>query len=721
MELYTLCGGNTMKRWMIVCAILVVGVVSVQGSIVHRYGMSDPNDSVGTANATLVIQSPGTVGFQNGQLMMGNAGQGSNSGSGNYLDLPNGIISALGKQATFETWTTWTSGGMWTRIFDFGNSDGGENTSGGATNSQYLFLTPNGGATPMRFGMNQPTPTRVENVLDSSAGILTQNVEHHIVISYDEINQVVRMYLNGVQVAQGVMPAGFTLAGMTDVNNWLGRAQWPDPMYGGSYNEFRIYNHAMTAAEVAASLKAGADVSIATLVSPADLETGVSATPTLSWVSGYLPADGTDKAFVLYVSKTQADVANAAAGAKVGEFTTTSYTVPTGTPLAKDSTYYWRVDEKYTKAGATDPNFVAGAVQSFETVKTVPVLTTSAPFTLIGGTCSLTVNITSASEVKTVEWFNAADNTLVVEGGKISIVTTAASSILKITNAAVADRVSYYCKVTNTAGSTQTANLLADVRSGLVHQYTFNDGTANDSIGTAHGTVNGTLVIADGMAQFAPRNKANFITLPPKMATSLKSFTFMFWMTSGANEWSRVFDFGKTTAGAGTNYFFYAPPGRFAIKDGATEQTANGPAPAVSTNPVGGTVTQVACVYDTDNAGTPTMRLYTNGVLSATRTNCFAMSVVDDIECWIGLSHYPGDPGFFGTIDEFRIYDYPISAPWIKAAYDAGPNAFASDACNVKSVYDFTGDCKVTLADFALFAAEWVKCGLYSCGTGSNI
>ncbi len=710
-----------MKRWMIVCAILAVGVVSVQGSIVHRYGMSDPNDAVGTADATLVIRSPGTVGFQDGQLMMGNSGQTSNSGSGNYLELPNGTISALGTAATFETWTTWTSGGMWARIFDFGTSDGGEDTSGGAPNSAYLFLTPNGGNTPMRFGMNQPTPTRVENVLDSSAGILTQNVENHIVITYDEINQAVRMYLNGAEVAQGVMPAGFTMAGMTDVNNWLGRAQWNDPMYGGSFNEFRIYNHAMSAAEVAASLAAGTEVSIATPISPADLETGVSATPTLTWASGYLPADATDKAYILYVSKTQADVVNAAAGAKVGEFTTASYTVPTGTPLAKDSTYFWRVDEKYTKASATDPNFVAGAVQSFETVKTVPVLTTSNPFAMAGSDCSLTVNITSASPVTSVQWFNAADNTPVVEGGKISIVTTAASSVLKISNAAPEDRLSYYCIVTNTAGSTQTANILADIRSGLIHQYTFNDGTANDSIGTAHGTVNGTLEITGGVAKFAPRNKANYITLPPKMATSLKSFTFMFWMTSGANEWSRVFDFGKTSGTNGVNYFFYAPPGRFAIKDGATEQTANGPAPAVTADPVGGTVTQVACIYDTDSAGTPTMRVYTNGVLRATRTNCFPMTVVDDIECWLGLSHYTGDPGFFGTIDEFRIYDYAISAPWILAAYNAGPNAFPTDACNVISVYDFTGDCKVTLEDFARFATEWMKCGLYSCGVGSNI
>ncbi len=707
-----------MKKWMIVCLVLVVGAMQVQGAIVHRYGMNDPNDSVGTANGVLV-NGTGNSKFVSGQLTLAGGGTSGNAGT-DYLDLPNGIISALGTQATFETWTTWTSGGMWCRIWDLGASDCGENLSCSSGNSRYMFLSPHGGANLLRCGINMPIPSRVENVVDGPA-LLTANVEQHVVITYDEGAGQFKMYLNGEQVAQNVIPAGFTLAAMNDFNNWLGRSQWPDPMYGGSYNEFRIYNHAMTSAEVAASLVAGTEVSIATQLSPADQETGVSATPTLTWASGFIPADYTGKAFRLYLSQNQADVQNGAPAAMVGDITNTSYTVPAGTPLAKDATYYWRVDEKFTIPGNTDPNFAVGAVRSFETVKTVPVLTTSAPFVMTGSDCSLVVNITSASPVATVQWFTAADNTPVTEGGKISIINTATKSTLKISGATAADRASYYCKVTNAAGTTQSANLLADIRSGLIHQYTFNDGTANDSVGTAHGTVNGTQIKIEGGKAIFPRLTTDYIALPPRMVTPLKSFTIMFWITSGANEWSRVFDFGKTSGANGVNYFFYAPPGRFAIKDASTEQTCNGPAPAVSADIITGTVTHVACIYDTDSAATPTMRLYTNGVLSATRTNCFAMSVVDDIECWLGRSHYTSDPGFKGTIDEFRIYDYPISGPWIEAAYKAGPNAFPTDACNVKSAYDFTGDCKVTLEDFAIFAGEWMKCGLYSCGIGSGI
>jgi hypothetical protein len=51
--------------------------------------------------------------------------------------------------------------------------------------------------------------------------------------------------------------SGLFLDLIDDRNNWLGRAQWPDPLYDGLIDEFRIYNHALTAAEVSANFTAG--------------------------------------------------------------------------------------------------------------------------------------------------------------------------------------------------------------------------------------------------------------------------------------------------------------------------------------------------------------------------------------------------------------------------------------------------------------------------------
>jgi hypothetical protein len=69
------------------------------------------------------------------------------------------------------------------------------------------------------------------------------------------------LYINGVLAPQqpgdtqaNPFPVGHQLGNLHDVNNWLGRSNWTvDQNFAGSFSEFRIYNHAMTPAEVASS------------------------------------------------------------------------------------------------------------------------------------------------------------------------------------------------------------------------------------------------------------------------------------------------------------------------------------------------------------------------------------------------------------------------------------------------------------------------------------
>jgi hypothetical protein len=44
-----------------------------------------------------------------------------------------------------------------------------------------------------------------------------------------------------------------------DVNNWLGRSQWNDAMFQGNFNEFRIWEGALSSEQVAANRAAGPD------------------------------------------------------------------------------------------------------------------------------------------------------------------------------------------------------------------------------------------------------------------------------------------------------------------------------------------------------------------------------------------------------------------------------------------------------------------------------
>ena len=164
----------------------------------------------------------------------------------------------LGTQATFEAWVTWNGPDWmsWQRIFDFGTSDAGEGFSSGGANAYYIFLTPRSGAGTLRCGYNDPGPPRVERWCETA--VLAVGVEQHVAVVWNDDTTTADLYLNGARVARD-QNKHFALADLVDNNNWLGRAQWPDALFVGSYNEFRIYGHALTPAEVLGSFTQGPD------------------------------------------------------------------------------------------------------------------------------------------------------------------------------------------------------------------------------------------------------------------------------------------------------------------------------------------------------------------------------------------------------------------------------------------------------------------------------
>jgi len=221
---------------------------------VHRYSFDgDATDSIGGADGSL-INNTGNAAYGSGQLTLGNTGaEYSNDGTGDYVDLPNGMISSLGSTASFEVWTAWTgAGGDWQRIFDFGDSNGGEDASTGADLTSYIFLTPQAGGGLTRFGY-QFSPPREERVLSDVSNM--DSSLSHVVVTWDEGAGEVHMYVDGELTNMGGLH--MSLADLNDVNVWLGRAQWNDLNYTGTYDEFRIYDYTLTADEVAGNFGAG--------------------------------------------------------------------------------------------------------------------------------------------------------------------------------------------------------------------------------------------------------------------------------------------------------------------------------------------------------------------------------------------------------------------------------------------------------------------------------
>ncbi|MFT7515085.1 MAG: hypothetical protein ACI9QL_004312, partial [Candidatus Omnitrophota bacterium] len=93
---------------------------------------------------------------------------------------------------------------------------------------------------------------QAQDTVQSSTG-----AENHYVVVWNGVAGTSAVYINKQLVGTTVL--NMQLSELNDLNNWLGRSQWPDPYYNGSYNEFRIYQGAMTAFDVADSFDAGPD------------------------------------------------------------------------------------------------------------------------------------------------------------------------------------------------------------------------------------------------------------------------------------------------------------------------------------------------------------------------------------------------------------------------------------------------------------------------------
>jgi hypothetical protein len=263
--------------------------VRVKPMLVHRYSFGEPvgvttvKDAVGTANGTLV--GDGGVFSGAGTLELPGGASGSTAA---YVDLPNHLISDL-TNATFEAWVTWkgSSGTFWQRIFDFGNNSNGEDFQGNGTT--YIFVTPHGGANVVRLGTTITGGGAGERIVDGRA-LLPFEREVHVVASYNYAAGVARLYVDGQMVGLG--KADLAFSAIEDVNNWLGRANWPDAYFQGTYNEFRIYDGAMLDADVAAAFAAGPDNLPSEGGNPTitSFKKNADGTLTLEWTGGVLQA-----------------------------------------------------------------------------------------------------------------------------------------------------------------------------------------------------------------------------------------------------------------------------------------------------------------------------------------------------------------------------------------------------------------------------------------------
>ncbi len=222
------------------------------GSLRHRYDFSGTGttllDLVGDAHGTLeagamldgsgVLSLPGRVDNQTDQ----------------YVDLPNGILSPL-DEVTLLVWTTYEGGAGFQRIFDFGDSTSGEGQ--GDQGRNYLALL---------YGTNFANGDRLGAQI-AAPGSPTLSLGTYFELVQDQQFQVALTFRSNDRVAlfaeaQELIasPVQRALSELNDVNCWLGRSQWSkDHPYHGKYNEFRVYDVALNACQLATLKARGPD------------------------------------------------------------------------------------------------------------------------------------------------------------------------------------------------------------------------------------------------------------------------------------------------------------------------------------------------------------------------------------------------------------------------------------------------------------------------------
>lgn len=268
--------GNPIRTAGILILTVAISLCSLNhalGALAHRYSFTtDASDSIGGAHGTVIDAGTPNAVFAGGQLdLSSNTSEGSNAITQDaYVDLPNGIISGIASNGvsgafSMELWATVARTDTWQRFIDVGTADGGEGASGGGNNSPYIYIAANSG----RFtnGVSTETHAPMGPLREvGQTGPLPNGVQLHIVGTYDQNettaarpNGTFRLYRDGILLGTGALPPNLNLNTFTNNNNWLGRSQWPDPVFQGQFNEVRLYSHALTAAEVGTNTFSGPD------------------------------------------------------------------------------------------------------------------------------------------------------------------------------------------------------------------------------------------------------------------------------------------------------------------------------------------------------------------------------------------------------------------------------------------------------------------------------
>lgn len=201
-------------------------------------GSTVPNTAAGSAFGPATVRNVQASDWTGSSLTLRG---GAKTSTGNWVELPDDLLA--GDQSATVTAEVKASSAM-LNGFHFLWNIGNESSA-----TEYFFASLNcgSGRSPL-IGLKTGG---VERLVQSGSCGLTASTWVNVTSVVDGAAGTASLYIDGVRTAHG--PIGATPGAVVDQSlNTIGRAPWPDPLFQGAVSAFRVYDRALTAAEVAA-------------------------------------------------------------------------------------------------------------------------------------------------------------------------------------------------------------------------------------------------------------------------------------------------------------------------------------------------------------------------------------------------------------------------------------------------------------------------------------
>jgi len=247
-----LYSGHLTLFWMCV-ALLAMCLSAAAQTLQHRYsffaatnGTPAAIDLVGTNNGTLF----GDAQITGGQLQL--------DGSA-YVGLQPGIITN-DLAVTVEAWGDFpvlSSQGNWANLFDFGTQDTNVNDSY-SISFCVNTVSPAASLDAAISDFDNANTDRQNCYAD--ANLLAGSTGGYVAAVFNPPAGFIGVYVNGSLVGSLTGVTNMITPGVRDLNNWIGKDNWPDPDMAGNLDEFRVWNGALDSLKIAASYQNGFSV-----------------------------------------------------------------------------------------------------------------------------------------------------------------------------------------------------------------------------------------------------------------------------------------------------------------------------------------------------------------------------------------------------------------------------------------------------------------------------